>query len=145
MILCRPRRTGSTMSQPEPIFVVHPSSGVPIYRQLILQVEALVAGGRLRPGDTIPSVRQVAAALGINPMTVSKAWSRLEADGVLSRDRGRGMVVAAPPDREAGSLVGRKSQALPLIEQAVVRGLQLGLSPAQILALVKSSLEEKSS
>ena len=131
------------MSRPDPIFVVHPSSGVPIYRQLVDQVEALVAGGRLRPGDMVPSVRQVAAALGVNPMTVSKAWSRLEADGVLARDRGRGMVVAPPAGREGGALAERKAQVRPLVDQAVVRGLQLGLTPAQLLAMVKSSLEEK--
>lgn len=131
------------MSHPDPIFVVHPSSGVPIYRQLIDQVEALVAGGRLRPGDGVPSVRQLAVALGVNPMTVSKAWSRLEADGVLDRDRGKGMVVAAPRDRESGGLAERKAQVRPLVDQAVVRGLQLGLTPAQLLALVKASLEEK--
>jgi GntR family transcriptional regulator len=131
------------MSRSDPIFVVHPSSGVPIYRQLIDQVEALVAGGQLQPGDTVPSVRQVAAALGINMMTVSKAWSRLEADGLLQRDRGRGMVVAV--SRETRSLADRKGQVRTLVDQAVVRGLQLGLSPAQILAVVKSSLEEKSS
>ncbi len=130
------------MSRPEPIFVVHASSGVPIYRQLIDQVEALVAGGRLCPGDTLPSVRQVAVALGVNPMTVSKAWSRLEADGVLERDRGKGMVVATA--RDAGSLADRRAQVRPLVDQAVVRGLQLGLTPAQLLAVVKSSLEEKS-
>ena len=71
------------MPRSEPLFVVHASSGVPIYRQLVDQVEALVAGGRLRPGDVVPSVRQVAGALGINPMTVSKAWGRLEADGIV--------------------------------------------------------------
>lgn len=131
------------MSQPDPIFVVHPSSGVPIYRQLIDQVEALVAGGRLRPGDGVPSVRQLAAALGVNPMTVSKAWSRLEADGVLDRDRGKGMVVAVPREREGGGLAERKAQVRPLVDQAVVRGLQLGLTPAQLLSVVKTSLEEK--
>lgn len=131
------------MSQPDPIFVVHPSSGVPIYRQLIDQVEALVAGGRLRPGDGVPSVRQLAAALGVNPMTVSKAWSRLEADGVLDRDRGKGMVVAVPKEREGGGLAERKAQVRPLVDQAVVRGLQLGLTPAQLLSVVKTSLEEK--
>jgi GntR family transcriptional regulator len=131
------------LSQPDPIFVVHPSSGVPIYRQLIDQVEALVAGGRLRPGDGVPSVRQLAAALGVNPMTVSKAWSRLEADGVLDRDRGKGMVVAVPKEREGGGLAERKAQVRPLVDQAVVRGLQLGLTPAQLLSVVKTSLEEK--
>ena len=131
------------MPHPDPIFVVHPSSGVPIYRQLIDQVEALAAGGWLRPGDPVPSVRQLAAVLGINPMTVSKAWSRLEAEGVLARDRGRGMVVAVPRERDGGGIAERKAQVRPLVDQAVVRGLQLGLTPAQLLALVKSSIEEK--
>jgi len=128
------------MSRSEPLFIVHASSGVPIYRQLVDQVEALVAGGRLRPGDVVPSVRQVAAALGVNPMTVSKAWSRLEADGVLDRDRGRGMVVAAR--REAVSLADRRVEVQPLVDRAVTYALHLGLTPAQLLAMVRESLKE---
>lgn len=123
----------------EPMFVVHASSGVPIYRQLVDQVEALVAGGRLRTGDLVPSVRQVATALGINPMTVSKAWSRLEADGVLSRDRGRGMVVTA---RRGATLAERRDEVRPLVDAVVVRALHLGLTPAQVLTIVRDSLEE---
>jgi GntR family transcriptional regulator len=128
------------MPRSEPLFVVHASSGVPIYRQLVDQVEALVSGGRLRPGDGVPSVRQVAASLGINPMTVSKAWSRLEADGVLTRDRGRGMVVA--PRRTAVSLADRREEVQPLVDRAVTLALHLGLTPAQLVALVRESLEE---
>ena len=131
------------MPRSELLFVVHASSGVPIYRQLVDQVEALVAGGRLRPGDVVPSVRQVAATLGINPMTVSKAWSRLEADGVLTRDRGRGMVVA--PRRETASLADRRGDVRPLIDRAVTHALHLGLTPAQLVALVRESLEEHQS
>jgi GntR family transcriptional regulator len=130
----------SRMSRSEPLFIVHASSGVPIYRQLVDQVEALVAGGRLRPGDVVPSVRQVAAALGVNPMTVSKAWSRLEANGVLDRDRGRGMVVAAR--REAVSLADRRVEVQPLVDRAVTHALHLGLAPAQLLAMVRESLKE---
>ena len=130
------------MSRPDPVFVVHASSGVPIYRQLVDQVEALVAGGRLAPGDLVPSVRSVAAALGVNPMTVSKAWSRLEAEGVLERDRGRGMVVAA---RRGATLAERRDEARPLVDRAVVQALHLGLSPAQVVALVRESLEENRS
>jgi len=128
------------MPRSEPLFVVHASSGVPIYRQLVDQVEALVAGGRLRPGDVVPSVRQVAAALGVNPMTVSKAWSRLEADGVLVRDRGRGMLVAAR--RETASLADRREEVQPLVDRAVTHALHLGLTPAQLVALVRASLGE---
>ena len=128
------------MPRSEPLFVVHASSGVPIYRQLVDQVEALVAGGRLRPGDVVPSVRQVAAALGVNPMTVSKAWSRLEADGVLARDRGRGMVVATR--QEPASLADRRAEVQPLVDRAVTHALHLGLTPTQLVALVRESLEE---
>lgn len=128
------------MPRSQPLFVVHASSGVPIYRQLVDQVETLVAGGRLEPGDLVPSVRQVAAALGVNPMTVSKAWSRLEADGVLIRDRGRGMVVAAR--REPASLADRREEVQPLVDRVVTHALHLGLTPVQLVALVRKSLEE---
>ena len=128
------------MPRSQPLFVVHASSGVPIYRQLIDQVETLVAGGRLEPGDLVPSVRQVAAALGVNPMTVSKAWSRFEADGVLIRDRGRGMVVAAR--RAAVSLADRREEVQPLVDRVVTHALHLGLTPTQLVALVRKSLEE---
>lgn len=99
-----------------------------------------MAGGRLAAGDVVPSVRQVAGALGINPMTVSKAWSRLEADGVLIRDRGRGMVVAAR--RPASSLADRREEVRPLVDRAVTHALHLGLTPTQLVALVRESLEE---
>ena len=74
---------------------IQPNDAEPIYRQIAAQVRRLVIGGQLRPGDALPSVREVAAHHAINPMTVSKAYSQLEADGVLERLRGKGMVVAA--------------------------------------------------
>ena len=70
------------------------ASGTPIYRQLVDQTSQLVASGRLGVGDLLPSVRTVAAELGVNPMTVSKAYSLLEREGVVARRRGMGMVVA---------------------------------------------------
>ena len=72
---------------------VSPTSGVPIYRQLMDQVRAQIAGGRLAPGEFLPSVRQVAEELEVNPMTVSKAYSLLEQDGVVELVRGQGMRV----------------------------------------------------
>ena len=128
------------MQKPSLTFSVHPSSGVPIYRQLMDQVQALVAGSKLLAGDTIPSVRQMAADLGVNMMTVSKAYAKLEAVGVLERSRGKGMVVALP--RTEGSLAERQEQMRPLADQAVIRGLQLGLTPPQMLAVFKTSIEE---
>ena len=128
------------MQKPSLTFAVHPSSGVPIYRQLMDQVQALVAGGKLVAGDTLPSVRQMAADLGVNMMTVSKAYAKLEAVGVLDRSRGKGMVVAAP--RSEGSITQRQEQMRPLADQAVIRGLQLGLTPPQIKDVFTASLDE---
>ncbi len=62
---------------------IQPQSPEPIYRQIGDQIRRLVAGGQLTPGTVLPSVRDVAATYAINPMTVSKAYSQLEAEGVL--------------------------------------------------------------
>ena len=75
------------------IYSLNSASGTPIYRQLVDQTSQLVVSGRLRAGELLPSVRAVAAELGVNPMTVSKAYSLLERDGVVARRRGLGMVV----------------------------------------------------
>jgi len=69
-------------------FNISPSSGVPIYKQLFNQIERMVLSGYFAQGDTLPSVRQVAADLEVNPMTVSKAYGLLEERGYLTRLRG---------------------------------------------------------
>ena len=124
-------------------FSIHPSSGVPIYRQLIDQVLALIAGGRLNAGDPLPSVRALAQTLEVNPMTVSKAYARLEAQGVLQRLRGRGMVVAAnaPPSKRP-RLADRETEVRPLIEQAVLRARQMNLTDRQFLAMTQKLLKD---
>ena len=76
------------------LFSLNTASGTPIYRQIVDQTRQLVASGRLPAGEHLPSVRAVAAELGINPMTVSKAYSLLQRDGIVTRRRGLGMVVA---------------------------------------------------
>lgn len=123
------------------VFQIHPSSGVPIYRQLMDQVTALVASGRLRPGDLLPSVRQLAEALEVNLMTVSKAYARLEAEGLVERDRGIGMRVKAQVP--VASVPARQQELRPFAEQLVTRGWQLQLSDEQILAVVTSLLKDR--
>jgi GntR family transcriptional regulator len=123
-------------------FSVSPSSGVPIYRQIIDQVNALVMSGRLKPGDALPSIRKLAETLEVNMMTISKAYARLEVDGVLVRLRGVGMVVAEPTAPASASVKDRQSELRPMMEQAVLRGLQLKLSNPQIVAVVESILKE---
>ena len=122
-------------------FEINPTSGVPIYRQIIDQVHALVASGTLRAGDLLPSVRQVARDAAVNPMTVSKAYSRLEADGVVRRARGQGMEVLAPSQN--GSLDQRKEQFRATIEPALHRARQLGLNRTQIREVISSLLQDQ--
>ena len=70
-------------------------SGVPAYRQLVDQIRLQVAGGRLQPGDEIPSTRALSAELGLNPMTISRAYALLEEEGILDRRPGLPLVVRA--------------------------------------------------
>lgn len=122
-------------------FEIHPSSGVPIYRQIMDQVRALIVSRRLDAGDLVPSIRQLAADLNVNMMTVSKAYARLEVDGVLERVRGTGMRVRAA--RPQGTAAERQRELAPLVEGLVTRALQLGLSEHQVVSLVRHQLKER--
>lgn len=97
------------------IYSLNSASGTPIYRQLIEQTTQLVASGRLGCGELLPSVRTVAAELGVNPMTVSKAYSLLERAGVVVRRRGMGMVVTESAIDTAEAI---RPQADALVETA---------------------------
>ena len=120
-------------------FEIHPSSGVPIYRQLIDQVHALIAGGRLTEGDLLPSVRQVAAAAAVNPMTVSKAYSRLEAEGIVHRLRGQGMRVTKTS--ATGTVAERQQQFRQLVAPALHRAKQLNLTQAETQEVLNTLLQ----
>src|SRR5580700_9326259 len=83
------------------MFRVDTGSGVPIYRQLVQQVRRDVMLGRLRPGDQLPSVKEVVGALSVNPNTVVKAFGELEHQGLVVRRQGVGTFVAAAPPTTA--------------------------------------------
>lgn len=129
------------MSSIPAVFEINPNSGVPIYRQIVDQVLAMSASGTLRPGDLLPSVRQVARDAAVNPMTVSKAYSRLEMEGIVRRVRGQGMEVLPPSQN--GSLEERKEQFRSALEPALHRGRQLGLTRVQIREVMSSILQDQ--
>jgi len=83
------------------LFSLNTSSGIPIYRQLVDQIKQAVRIGLLKTDQQLPSVRKIASALQINPMTVSKAFAQLEIEGVLLRKRGIGMLVAEIKPQES--------------------------------------------
>ena len=122
------------------LFSIATGSPEPIYRQLVEQVRRLSAGGQLRPGDEMPSVREIAQALALNPMTVSKAYSLLEMEGVLARRRGLGMVVAArSAPAEKADIV---DLLRPTLERAALEARQLELDPDTVLSLFATILKE---
>jgi GntR family transcriptional regulator len=124
------------------IFSIATGSSEPIYRQLVEQARRLIAGGQLQPGDAMPSVREIALALALNPMTVSKAYGILEMEGVLTRRRGMGMIVAEVP-RHAHSVDTRVGLLRPTLERAALEARQLELDDETVLALFARILQEQ--
>ena len=74
---------------------IDPKSALPIYRQIIEQIRRSVAAGLLAPGDQLPSVRDLASQLLVNPNTVARVYRDLERDGLLETRRGQGTYIAA--------------------------------------------------
>jgi len=123
------------------VFILNPQSGIPIYRQILEQVRRMVASGQLPPGTALPSVRDLALRHTINPMTISRAYSILETEGLLERHRGRPMTVASQA-RNHSQLPKRLQQIGPLVEQTVVAAKQLQLSEAELLKDIRREWEQ---
>ncbi|MGY6553506.1 MAG: GntR family transcriptional regulator [Wenzhouxiangella sp.] len=122
-------------------FDLHSESSTPIYRQIVDQLRREINGGLLKPGDALPSVRQVAEHHTINPMTVSRAYSLLEAEGLLIRQRGKPMSVAAKPAGQ-GSISQRLALLTPSLEQVVREACQLDLDGDAVLTELARLLKE---
>jgi len=120
------------------LFHVNPSSGVPIYAQIQTQVKNAVAAGALRRDQPLPSVRKLAAELGINPNTVARAYQELEREGVISTVPGGGTYVAGGVPRFLKSEKLRRLQ--PYARQIAVEGTQLGLGDDEIISAVQEEL-----
>jgi GntR family transcriptional regulator len=122
------------------LIVVDPHSGVPVYRQVMDQIKFHVASGLLKPGDELPSTRALSSQLGVNPMTISKAYSFLEREDVVDRRPGRPLVVKAQP---AGDSRDRKlDQLRQSLAATVTMVRQLGIEDGDALALLREMLEQ---
>ena len=122
------------------VFILKPHSGVPIYRQLSDQIRRMVASGQLPPGTELPSIREVGLKHAINPMTVSKVYTLLEAEGVLERHRGKPMTVASK--ESAGAPLSARMQELePLLENLVLAGKQLELGADDVIDALRAKWE----
>jgi GntR family transcriptional regulator len=103
----------------------NPSSGVPIYLQLMDQVKHAIETGALRPGDQLPGIRPLAEQLVINPNTVAKVYRELEHEGVIELRHGAGAFVARNPRTKKATEKVRAGQAIvaSAVEQLRARGV----------------------
>ncbi len=123
------------------MFILNPNSGIPIYRQILEQVRRQIASGQLKPGDEMPSVREIAVSHAVNPMTISKAYSLLQAEGLLEHNRGKPMTVASR-SRAQSPVSRRLEQIEPLVSQVALAARQLQLSQAEVLRLLRGKWEQ---
>ncbi len=101
-------------------------SGVPIFRQIIDQVREQIMAGLLKEGEQLMPVRELSEQLAVNPMTVSKAYSAMEAEGLLERRRGIGLFIAKIHSKQKE--VNKEAAVEALLSKAVTTAMQYGLS-----------------
>ena len=114
------------------MFMIDMQSKTPIFEQLKRQIIDFIAIGILNHGDQLPSVRQLASQLGINPNTVSKAYKNLEQDGVIYSVVGKGSFVM----ENISIIDSKKAEALKNISNSVELAVKLGVQKKEVSTIV---------
>ena len=120
---------------PKPVsFSLDPSNGVPIYRQIIQQIEYAILSSRMRPGDRLPTIRSLAVELRTNPNTIAKAYGELEIRGILETQVGSGTYISDKKPAAEDDRLDRK------IGEVLARFLQemrnLGVDKQELIKLI---------
>ncbi|MEO7647855.1 MAG: GntR family transcriptional regulator [Gemmatimonadaceae bacterium] len=121
------------------VILIDPASGVPVYRQLMDQIRFQVTSGILHPGSELPSTRKLSEDLGVNPMTVSKAYGLLEQEGILDRRAGLPLIVARRPVGLGAQQ--RLAQLRAMLQPPALAARQLGVSAASAGGLFRRMVE----
>lgn len=119
-------------------FIISQADGRPMYLQIMEQIKQRIAIGDWKPGDKIPSIRQLAVALQVSVITVKRTYLELEREGVIVTQHGKGSHVAESPD------LGSKLRDRDLethLEQAVRLAALLGISPEELERRVRQTAE----
>jgi GntR family transcriptional regulator len=123
-------------------FRIDTRSGVPFYRQIIEQVTLAIARGELAPGDRLPTVRQLAVDLSVNPNTVIRAYREMEIEGLLTTQQGSGTFVGHR--RPKVDAVRRQQVLDQIVTEMLVRASSYGFSTGEILEALRQRKEESS-
>ncbi len=121
-------------------FSIDPKSGVPFYRQIIEQAKFAIARGDLTSGDRLPTVRQLAVDLSINPNTVIRAYRELEIEGVLDTHQGSGTFVSNK--RPEVDQLERRRMLDQILTDMLARASDYGLSLDEVLVGLQHRKEE---
>ena len=118
-------------------------SGVPVYRQLIDQVQGAISSGALKPGDQLPTVRLVAVELAINPNTVMRAYREMEIRGILDTQQGTGTFIADRQPGPAESQEERQRKLTQLVSEFISRAGAGGWSVDELIDALKQLNPER--
>ena len=122
-------------------FVLDFRSGVPIYVQIVEQVQQLVVSGKLKPGDQLPTVRQLASELRVNFNTVARAYRMLDEAGLISTQQGRGTYLLDRTDEKLADLL--KQETLDVqTEHFLTDLLRQGYTLPEIRQMIERKLAE---
>jgi GntR family transcriptional regulator len=121
------------------VLTVDPRSGVPIYLQIIEQIKRSVALGVLAPGEQLPTVKQLALDLTVNPNTVARAYRELERDEVIETAVGRGSFVRSNGTAQSASAAAQ-DVATEALGHAIRESKSVGLTSAQVRALFETAI-----
>ncbi len=115
-------------------------SGLPIYTQIVNQVQAQVVGGVLKPGDQLPTVRALAEDLRVNFNTVARAYRILDEARIISTQQGRGTYITEiPPPRVTEKL--RRESLEALTQRYISEAMRLGFSKEEISGMTKEQIK----
>jgi GntR family transcriptional regulator len=121
-------------------FQIDPHSGLPVYRQMMDQIKYYVASGTLRPGDQLPSIRELAQNLAVNPTTVVKAYTELAHEQVIEMRHGKGAFVAEGSTRLSDR--EREKALRRLARQLAVEAAQMGATPDVVLRVLNEEFND---
>lgn len=121
-------------------FSLDPKSGVPFYKQIILQVELAIADGRFATGDQLPTVRSLAVELKINPNTVARAYNEMEIRGIVTTQQGTGTFIS---DKQFTlDAVERERVLEGLVTPLLTKALSYGFTLEEIVAALRERAED---
>ncbi len=111
------------------------SDGVPIYQQIVDQIQCRIVSGQLRSGDELPTIRGLAESLRVNPNTVARAYRELEHEGLVEKRRTTGTFVAELTQRL--SAAQRRRVVGPPIDKLILQARHLGIGLDQLVELIR--------